>query len=232
MNNAIHARVLERGITRLCHFTSVRNLLHIARDGCGLVASSRLQQDERLAFNPNDLKRLDGHPEHICCSIQYPNLHFFKKVRDADPIFKEWVILGLDPMLLCQDDTLFCPRNAAAGLGKFIVGGEAGFDSMFSSSVSGAGGNIFVRKSHRLASCPTDEQAEVLVPSSVPFSQILCAIVSSEDQAATNIERLRLQGTSSPSFVVAPDLFEQAKLTYALANGIPPSELDYVPESP
>ena len=112
--NGIRERARRRGITRLCHFTPSRNLAHIASDSNGLLASRHLQDDEAAIFNPTDKVRLDGYPGHVCCSIQYPNAWYFRKARDNERLFPDWVVLLIDVRYLWQAGTKFCPRNAAA----------------------------------------------------------------------------------------------------------------------
>jgi hypothetical protein len=227
----IHMLVLERRITRLCHFTPSRNLMHIAAEGKGLLATAHLKDDERLIYNATDLERLDGHPNHMCCSIQYPNAYYFKKAREDDPIFKDWVVLLLAPHYLWEDGTLFCARNAAAGYGRFIRAGIEGFKALYASSVPGAGGQEFRRSSTHPASCPTDNQAEVLVADGILPSDILAVAVQSSEQAQTEFVRLNHLGVTNWNvpFVVAPDFYQPQRLTRLISSGVLPPENTWLP---
>ena len=131
MNLAIKKAAVKRGITRLCHLTPSRNLLHIATDATGILASDRLEADRLATFNPVDQERLDGFPDHVCCSIQYPNAWYLRRVRQQDPIFLDWVVLLIRPDYLWQSGTKFSPRNAAANYGSLVSEGINGFHSMF-----------------------------------------------------------------------------------------------------
>ena len=57
---------------------------HIKAGKTGVLASKHLSVDEREVFNPTDVERLDGYPDHVSCSIEYPNGHERPLVR-VDP---------------------------------------------------------------------------------------------------------------------------------------------------
>src|SRR2546425_5310110 len=170
---SIKKEVLRRGITRLCHFAPSRNLAHIASGNEGILATKHLEEDERRVFTKTDLARLDGHKGYICCSIEYPNSWYFDKARLKDSLFKDWVVLFINPKYLWLPGARFCPRNAAANYGKDISEGEKGFFALFARSISGAGGQTFTRSPTRLDCCPTDDQAEILIPDRIVKSDIL-----------------------------------------------------------
>ena len=114
MIQALEEEVYRRNISRLCHFTPSRNLLHIAKGKQGILATSNLEARERAAYNPTDIERLDGRKGHICCSIEFPNIYYLDQCRTRESIFEGWVILLIRKDYLWQDGTLFCPRNAAS----------------------------------------------------------------------------------------------------------------------
>src|SRR4028118_2268045 len=134
MIETIKQEVERRGITRLCHFTPSRNLVHILTGTTGILATKKLQTDERSVFTPTDLQRLDRHEDYICCSIQYPNAWYFDTAKSKDELhelFKDWVILFINPKYLWLPGTRFCPRNAASGYGNLVAEGKEAFLSMF-----------------------------------------------------------------------------------------------------
>ena len=122
---AIHLAAITRGITRLCHLTPSKNLVHIATDPTGILASDELAADNKATFNRVDHQRLDGFQNHICCSIQYPNAWYLRNARRQDPLFHDWVILLVKADYLWRDGTKFSPRNAAASHGSLV---SPGFD--------------------------------------------------------------------------------------------------------
>ncbi len=81
--------VVRRGITRLCHFTPERNLVHILTDDAGVDARLRLDQESDRPFTPTDTVRLDGYVNHISCSIEYPNLWYLVQAMQRDQVFLE-----------------------------------------------------------------------------------------------------------------------------------------------
>lgn len=214
-----------RGISRLCHFTPSRNLAHILAGNVGILATAHLENSERHVFNATDLQRLDGHKNHISCSIEYPNGWYFSRTRSAEFLFKDWVVLLIMPDYLWLPETLFCFRNASAGYGRYIQGGIAGFRLLYESSVAGAGTRIIRRSSRHLPACPTDNQAEVLVPDCIKLSNIIGIVVQNEDQARNELCRLRLQKLEIEiSIYIAPAFYDKHELSSAISGGCRPEE--------
>lgn len=224
MNASIRAKVTTRGISRLCHFTPSRNLVHIATDPNGVLSSARLREDEKAVFNATDAQRLDGFPDHVCCSIQYPNAWYFRKARENETLFADWVVLFLKPDPLWMQGTKFSARNAAANYGNGVAEGEHAFDSMFAPSVLGAYSKAFTRTTTHPTWLPTDQQAEVLIPDRVAREDILGVAVASESQAKREHARLTLLQADVPPIVVAPDFFNPYWLSSQLLSGTAPSE--------
>ena len=223
--NGIRARATRRGITRLCHFTPSRNLVHIASDPRGILASRHLQDDETTIFNPTDKARLDGYPDHVCCSIQYPNAWYFKTARENERLFPDWVVLLIDARYLWQAGTKFCPRNAAAEHGQRVRGGIAAFDALFADEVEGY--RTYHRGSHRPDFLPTDEQAEVLILDRIGRGDVNGVVVRDDDQAAREASRLELAGLTVPRIVIIPEFFKPYALSRNLLSGRIPSEREY-----
>ena len=221
---AIRDRANERGISRLCHFTPSRNLGHIVTDQIGVLSSTRLNGDERCVFNPTDCERLDGFPDHVCCSVQYPNAWYFRKARGNDQLFRDWVVLFIRPHYLWDSGTKFCHRNAAAGRGKEVAEGLAAFESLFAPSVRGSRGMTFQRLSAHPSWLPTDEQAEVLILDMVEHDDLLGVAVADEAQGRREIARLVQLEVEPPPIYVAPDFFKPNALSAKLRNGGIPEE--------
>lgn len=222
---SIQARAIQRGISRLCHFTPSRNLAHIMSDARGVLASRHLKDDESAIFHPTDKDRLDGYPDHVCCSIQYPNGWYFRKARASEILFLDWVVLLIRSHYLWQPGARFCPRNAAAGHGRLVRGGLAGFDALFASSVEGV--QTYSRGPEHPDWLPTDEQAEVLIPDQIGFSDVYGFVVRDDSQAAREASRLNLIGVTVPRIVIVPEFFEPQVLSRRLRMGRVPSEREY-----
>lgn len=226
MNIEIKREAQRRGITRLCHFTPSRNLVHIASGTSGILATRKLQEDERTVFTATDLSRLDRHEGHISCSIEYHNAWYFDKARLADVLFRDWVVLLIHPKYLWLDGTKFCPRNASAAFGREIKEGVEAFMALFADSVQGASGYTFHRTSSHLLCCPTDEQAEVLIPDRVPLNDILGIVASSEEQVKNELSRFRHLGIPEDrfKFIIAPTMFKKRALSTCIRSGRRPTE--------
>lgn len=220
-------RVSGFGATRLCHFTPALNLPHILRDG-RIRPTAGMSDDVQACFNPTDLERFDGHPECVCCSIEYPNAFYLARARQSGRLkhFPDWIVLLLPLALIDRPGTLFSPRNAAAGAGAYLQPGEDGLDRCFAPSVRGAGGYTFTRGPSHLAGCPTDQQAEVLVPGDVPRAQVSGIVVASEGQARAEVARLRTVGLSLGDIplIVAPTFFNKNVLSSSIRGGTRPAE--------
>ncbi|WP_082751451.1 DarT ssDNA thymidine ADP-ribosyltransferase family protein [Burkholderia sp. MSMB1459WGS] len=225
----VNANILDdctrRGITRLCHFTPSRNLIHVLASG---YLKDRLTLDTELLdeVNPTDEYRLDGHRDKICCSVEYPNSYYLDIVTKKELIFLDWVILFIDPVVLWSPGTLFCPRNAAAENGALIAGGWPGYESMFLPRVQGTGGRSFKRQASHLSCSPTDMQAEVLVPGPIPIDAIRGMAMRTEKQVKTERARWDTLGLSAPTVptVVAPVLFDKIELRQHIWTGRRPAE--------
>jgi hypothetical protein len=227
MIEAIRRSASRRGIMRLCHFTPSRNLVHIVTDPRGLLASTHLKENEKAVFNPTDAARLDGYPDHVCCSIQYPNAWYFRKAREKDYLFRDWVVVLIKPQHLWTSGTKFCPRNAAANWGRDVREGPEAFETLFAPAVVGAYGKTFARTASHPAWLPTDEQAEVLVPDRIAREDVLGIAVVNESQAKREMARLELLNERLPRIVIAPMFFNAERLSTALRSGRVPEESDY-----
>jgi hypothetical protein len=204
--------------------------MHIASDPNGLLSAARLREDEKAVLNATDLQRLDGYPDHICCSIQYPNAWYFKKARNNENLFADWVVLLLQRDHLWAAGTKFCERNAAANCGSGVAEGEEAFDSMFKDQVVGAYNKTFVRTATHPSWLTTDEQAEVLIPDRVAREDILAVAVADLAQAKREHARLTQLQVDVPPLVVASDFFRDPQwLSTQLRAGQPPTETLYVP---
>jgi hypothetical protein len=224
MTLTIRELVERRQISRLCHFTPSRNLAHIVASKEGVLASRHLEEGERALFNPTDRDRLDGYRDYVCCSVQYPNGWYFRKARQRETLFRDWVVLLLDPRYLWLPGTRFCPRNAAAACGDLIRAGPEAFEALFAQVVDGM--RTFYRGPRHPEFLPTDEQAEVLIPDRVGLSDLQSVVVRDHSQARAEASRLRLMDLHVPRFVVVPEFFDPDALSRQLRAGrIPPERV-------
>jgi hypothetical protein len=233
----IQAESAQRGITRLCHFTPLRNLVHIASDDEGLLSTAFLTAAERREFNPQDLLRLDQHPDYVSCSIQYPNAYYLRSKRNnangEARLFPQWVCLLLKPDHLWDPRTKVCAHNAATGGGVHVGEGFEAFKHLFADTIIGPRGDTWRRARHP-DNYPTDAQAEVLVFRQIPRADIIGIVV--EDEAQAGDTYARLQQLTAPvdqfSWVIAPAFYDPAWLTPGLRGGVKPVELPWTPKLP
>ena len=199
-------QINDRGITRLCHFTKSKNIPYILGELNGILSTETIPLQIREV---NDVNRFDKRLDYICCSLEYPNIYYLDKIRDNDKLFKEWVILAIDPSIIVDRECLFSPVNAATESGKYIKGGRIGFSQLYSNNVITKKRNI-IRSSRALKSCPTDIQAEVLIKDEIPKEYIQSIIVENEDQGRIQKIKLKyLNLESQINVIVAPELFQK-----------------------
>jgi hypothetical protein len=233
VNADVRRVALDREVSRICHLTPSRNLVHIATGGDGLLSTLALQTAERREFHQQDLERLDGYPDYISCSIEYPNAWYLRSRRRSilgeDRLFSDWVVLTIEPTYLWQDETLFCPRNAAAQGGRLVQAGVAAFEGLFAERVRGAYDRDYVRTPLRPRACPTDEQAEVLVHRRIAFRDVLSMVTYDEAQARREYVRLtQLQVPAEQlNLAICPEFFEPYALKGLLQRGERPVEREW-----
>ena len=211
--------IKKRHITRLVHFTRIESLAEIIR--YREIASTRRLRDRYRMTVVNDRRRIDGHLDYVCCSIEYPNVYVLNRYREQN-VKQDWVILFLTPILHMLPTTKFSPVNAATGGGIHVADGIEGFKSMFVECVPSRAPR---RRHSHLPSCPTDIQAEVLVMDTVPIWAV-CGVAVESDvvsaRVAPVIKNWPLETPipnwpiEKPTLTVEPLLFDKTELTQAI----------------
>lgn len=214
--------LIERGVTRLCHFTKLQNLTHIITSKDGILATSLIHQDIK---NVNDTIRYDSELDFVCCSIQYPNSWFLKKVmkNNPDSIFEEWVVLYIDLSILKYRTTKFCPCNASRENGAYISNNMDDIDSIFFPTVSTF---AHPRTPKMLSCCPTDGQAEILIENSIPREYIWGIAVGNNDVAGRVYSILNMYEQKHIIIYIAPDVLT-TEWSNMVREGITPNEIPY-----
>lgn len=206
----------SRGSTRLCHFTRFQNLPHILASEKGILASNMLKDEWKVV---NDKERYDGATDHVCCSIEYPNVKFLysAKKRNPDPIFDEWVIICISLDILDNRELKFSPSNAAKGCGRHIFDDENQINKLFNTTVFEV-----TRKLNLLECCPTDIQAEILVKNNIPKEYICGIIVSNKDMANRVTAVIKSKQLDIPVYIC--EEIETYKVIDIIENNIRPQE--------
>ena len=189
-----------RGVTRLCHFTTLQSLTHIIFSESGVLASSSIRSDIK---NVTDEMRYDGELDYVCCSIEYPNSWFLQKAMEdnADKIFRDWITLYIDLDILKLKAVKFCPCNASTERGRYITDN---ISALFADPVFCK--REFYREPNMLSCCPTDGQAEVLIKDSIPREYVIGIAAGNEDVAVRVYAMLKTYGVRRIPIYVAPDI--------------------------
>lgn len=210
----------RRGVTRLCHFTKLQSFTHIITSPQGILPSNSIRQDTK---NTIDNARYDGELDYICCSIQYPNSWFLNRAveRNLDKIFKDFIVLYIDPSILNEREAKYCPCNSSRENGAYICDDMGSIDSIFSNAVRTF---RYSRPSKMLRCCPTDGQAEILIKRNIPCRYITGIAVGNVDIALRVSGILELFDIKSIPIYVAPDVLT-TRWSNIIKNGECPTEV-------
>jgi len=173
---AIQNVVARRNIKVLCHFTHIRNIPSILSNG--ILPRTEVERRE-LQSNFSDSFRFDRLLSWVSVSISFPNyLMLYQKTGALSRA--DYCICLIDPSILWKRECLFSPRNAARnGLREIILQrgwSAAALEMMFDDIPM-----IPARAGRTLPdSCPTDPQAEVMVPEKIPAKSIVAIVVQPE----------------------------------------------------
>lgn len=164
----------QRNIKYLVHFTNVRNLPSIKKHG--ILSVSELKKN-KIEFDNNDVKRLDGCLEYISLSITHVNCHLYNRFK-SNFINKEYETLLIDAAILyleIDNPRIYCETNAAAKQGRKGSKIED-LKAMFAENVDYFTFNnyhSFDRK-NRAINETTADQAEILWFKHIPVKYIIC----------------------------------------------------------
>ena len=214
----IYEEIKRRNITRLCHFVHTSALLHILSDTEGIRAVDYIDRD---ILTPNDPLRLDGRRDYISYTVQYPNWWYLRKIKDNNPIFPDWAILFIDPLVAADDTTQFCKVNAATRYGAYIKKGSNAFKELFSDSVGKQ-----VRTKEMMLNAPTDDQAEVLVYKNIPISLIRGIVFENEEIARQKIVEWQIMNTPKIDVFISPELYD-VSTSKKIRSGEEPLIIEY-----
>lgn len=198
INDAVQAYnyLQNRGVTRLCHFTKTKNLVHILASEDGILATEFISKEIK---QQNDTERSDGMLDHVCCSLQYPNGWYWRQVRarDKDKVFKDWVVLIIRLEILKGIPFKFCCCNAAKDSGAHIKNDLSSISVLFDKLPETRG----YRTPSMLSCCPTDDQAEILIYKNIPYRYIGGIIVGSQESADNITAILKTIGKDMPVYI-------------------------------
>ena len=155
----------QRGITQIVHFTTLKGAIGVLFKRA-VLSRKRLPQEEHLeyVYQPNAQLRKDiSWLDYVNLSVERINDWMFTtSVRWHAAEDNPWVVLSFDPLILTHPGVVFTTTNNIYPTCRRAEG-LAGFSAMFSDLVLGWYSNQHDRVG-KLASWPTDRQAEVLYP--------------------------------------------------------------------
>ncbi len=160
----IPANIRIVSIPFLCHFTRIENLPSILQHGIVPVEMcSRLG----IAAHINDEFRFDRRTNTSSFSIGHPNARMLHKYRQLNPD-ADWVVLAVNVFTALRLETLFCRHNAADARISSLPDTELQMNRAFQGMFDRPTGYTGKARYNE----PTDEQAEILIPTIIPSSDI------------------------------------------------------------
>ena len=161
----IVAEAQKRGVSQVVHFTTLRGAVGVLAKGA-VLSRERLPQEEHLqyVYQPNAQFRKDvAWLDYVNLSVERINDWMFATsvqwhATEGNP----WVVLSFKSLILAHSGVTFTTTNNIYPTCKRAEG-LIGFSQMFSESVRGRYDSVHDRAG-KLASWPTDRQAEVLYP--------------------------------------------------------------------
>lgn len=216
--------LLGRGVTRLCHFTKLKDLTHILLGDDGIASVTAIRPDIK---DQKDSKRYDGELDYVCCSIEYPNSWYLRKAqqRDNDQVFRDWVAIYIDLDILNYRNMKFCPCNAATRQGVYISSDENRISDLYSSQCMVNASRC--RTPNMLQCCPTDDQAEILIKNNIPYSFFKGIAVCNETAAYQVYSILRTYEKSPLPIYIAPDVLN-TNWSDIVRSGTRPNEIEFI----
>lgn len=210
-------------VTRLCHFTKFQSLTHILASNDGIVSSQSIRQDIK---NVIDYERYDGELDFVCCSVQYPNSWYFNSAKrnNMDRVFRDWVVIYINPTILKIKKAKFCPCNASKQCGAYIEDDMSKLELIFSKKLTTF---QYARTQNMLCSCPTDGQAEILIENNIPLENISAIAVATKEMAGRVYALLKIYKLENIDIYIAPDVFS-TNWSQLIRRGIKPKEEKYI----
>ena len=216
--------LIKHGVTRLCHFTKLQSLSHILLYPSGIMATAKIKRD---SLNQVDLVRADGKMDYICCSVEYPNSWYLDNAqqRNEDVIFKDWVIMYINPEIVKYREIQVCECNAATHNGRYICNGDDyNVENLFALNVDSF---RYPRTQKMLSACPTNSQSEILIKNDIPRDFIMGIAVGNEETARMVYAMIRTLGVEAIDIFISPQVVTK-QWRKLIQEGIRPQENKYM----
>jgi len=162
--------IKERNITKLIHFTDIRNIESILEHG--ILPPSRLKE-RSIESHLNDANRFDNQMGGISVSIMQRNQYLLNSYNKRDP--RKWVEIEINPDIAATRNCLFYESNAANSKFQDVkeeyLRSAKAFKNIFANHVFSNHG-VWTRENKKDYE-PTDLQAEIIVKWMIPNHKIL-----------------------------------------------------------
>ena len=172
---------INRGVTRLVHFTRTCGLKGILSTGAVKARRDLPEEDKvKYVYEANAIDRgrdLLWHG-YINLSVTKINVQMFNSSRGWHPE-NQWVILEFDPKILGDPGVVFCTTNSAYPNVQRCRGLK-GFEQMLAPKVPWGYYDSVHTRSRRQSNQTTDPQAEVLYPFNLSLDSLNKLIVNDE----------------------------------------------------
>ena len=162
--------IKTRNITKLVHFTDIRNIESILEHG--ILPPTRLQE-RSIDGHANDPMRFDKQLGGISVSVMKRNQYVLNRFHKRDP--RRWVEIEINPDIAVTRNCLFYQSNASnrkfSDAKEEYLKSSKAFANMFAGTVN-IKDRTYTRENKKEYE-PTDEQAEIIVRWVIPKRKIL-----------------------------------------------------------
>ena len=199
------ASLKRNKIQNLYHFTPIENLASILNEG--ILSRADLDKTKK-EYIFTDHKRIDKRRDFISCSISHPNYTFLFKTS----LKRKMIIIEIDPEIILQTPSIFCPTNAARSTPykkEGFLPHDYNIQGFFLNEIME--GKKEVRLKNKIPeNFPTDPQAEILIFKKIPKNYFKRIIFSKDSEIYDLRNELNTESKSTP-FCLSNDLFGPRK---------------------
>jgi hypothetical protein len=185
----IETVIAQRRIEEVLHFTSNHGLVGSLAIG-SVISRKRLPEHNHLAFVAAPTSRVrqealsyfnkdENWLDYVNMSLSELNCNYYNFAKGWHSDDRWWVILSFSPELLSEPGVYFTTTN---NVYEHVhrEKGSGGLQKLFAPRINRKG-TWYATRQGRIASLPTCQQAEVLVPEQVPISFLRRIYVLTED---------------------------------------------------